>query len=135
MNFSKSFLLVCFSLFVGASVNMSLIYVSGSVIPLPPGVDNTTTEGLIASVHLLQAKHYIFPFLAHAMGTLVAALIVSRFNQSKGKLLSLVIAGMFFLGGTIMVFSVPSPVWFSILDLGLAYFPMAMLGWKIAHKR
>lgn len=114
---------------------MSLIYISGSIIPLPEGVDNTTTEGLIASAHLFEAKHYIFPFLAHAMGTLIASLIISRFSKNKGKSLSLLIAGLFFLGGSMMVFNVPSPVWFAILDLGLAYFPMALLGWKIAHKR
>jgi len=62
---------------IGGFVNMSLIMVSGSVIPPPEGVDMTTTEGLQAGMHLMETKHFIMPFLAHALGTLVGALLIA----------------------------------------------------------
>jgi threonine/homoserine/homoserine lactone efflux protein len=30
---------------------------------------------------------------------------------------------------------VPSPTWFTVLDLGIAYLPMAYLGWKIVRNK
>jgi hypothetical protein len=50
-------------LLVGSAVNMGLIMVSGMVIPPPPGVDVTTMEGMKASMHLFEPKHFVFPFL------------------------------------------------------------------------
>jgi hypothetical protein len=41
--------------------------------------------------------------------------------------------GVFFLiGGIVNVFMLPSPVWFTILDLAVAYIPMAWLGSMMA---
>ena len=50
---------------------MGLIMLSGKVIPPPAGSDVATMEGLKASLHLFEPKHFVFPFLAHALGTLV----------------------------------------------------------------
>jgi hypothetical protein len=45
------------------------------------------------------------------------------------------IVGVFFLiGGIMMVVQVPSPLWFSIVDLALAYIPMACIGGRIIVK-
>ncbi|HRD40433.1 MAG TPA: hypothetical protein PLC65_17520, partial [Bacteroidia bacterium] len=55
--------------FGGGAINMALIMVSGSVIPPPEGADITTMEGLKASMHLMEPKHFLMPFLAHALGT------------------------------------------------------------------
>jgi hypothetical protein len=52
---------------------MSIIMISGSVIPPPEGADLTTLEGLKSAMHLFQPKHFIMPFLAHALGTLTGA--------------------------------------------------------------
>lgn len=59
----------------GSAVNMALVIASPHVIPLPAGVDVTKPESLKASIHLFEAKHFIFPFLAHALGTLTGALL------------------------------------------------------------
>jgi hypothetical protein len=39
---------------------MSIIMISGSIIPPPAGADITTTEGLTASMHLFEPRHFIF---------------------------------------------------------------------------
>jgi uncharacterized membrane protein YqgA involved in biofilm formation len=133
-NILRNILAVVLGLFVGATVNMGLITISGSIIPPPEGADTTTMEGLKAAMELFEIKHFIFPFLAHALGTLVGALLASLIAASHQLKLALVIGVFFLIGGITMVLSVPSPVWFSILDLGFAYIPMAWIGWKITGK-
>ncbi|MDR9416467.1 MAG: hypothetical protein RI564_09290 [Gracilimonas sp.] len=61
----------------GGAVNMSVIMISGYVIPPPGGADVTTMEGLRESMHLFQPKHFVMPFLAHALGTLVGAFVAA----------------------------------------------------------
>jgi len=70
----RNTLAVIAGLVVGSIVNMSIILISGSIIPPPNGADVTTTEGLQASMHLFEPKHFLFPFLAHAIGTFAGAL-------------------------------------------------------------
>ncbi len=43
--------------------------------------------------------------------------------------LALFVGGPFLLGGIMMLMMLPSPMWFIILDLVLAYIPMGYLGW------
>lgn len=118
---------------VGSIVNMFFITISGSVIPPPNGADVTTTEGLQASIHLFEPKHFIFPFLAHALGTLAGAFLTAKLAGTNALKCALVIGFLFFMGGTASIFMLPSPLWFNILDLVVAYFPMAYLGWKLSE--
>lgn len=130
----KNILAVVAGLVLGSIVNMGLIAISGSIIPLPEGVDNTTTEGLKESMHLFQPKHYIFPFLAHALGTLVGAFIAAKIAATRKITFAMVIGGFFLVGGIASVIMLPSPTWFSILDIVGAYIPMAWIGGKLAVK-
>lgn len=119
---------------IGNFVNMGLITISGSIIPPPEGADMQTMEGLKASMHLFEPKHFLFPFLAHAGGTLVAAWITTMLAASRKLLLAMIIGGLFLLGGIIAVFMLPSPLWFSILDIVGAYIPMAYIGARLGSK-
>ncbi len=120
---------------VGSLVNMGIIMVSGSIIPPPEGVDNTTVEGLKAGIHLFQPKHFLFPFLAHALGTFVGALLTA-FIATNRKLLFAMIIGVFFLaGGVGNIMILPSPLWFTLVDLIGAYLPMAFLAVWIAKSK
>ncbi|MGB0983508.1 MAG: hypothetical protein ACPG19_05675 [Saprospiraceae bacterium] len=119
---------------VGTIVNMGIIQLSGSIIPPPEGIDPSDMESIKANAHLLEAKHFIFPFLAHAMGTLIGAYTAVRFAANNHKNLALGIGGWFLLGGIAAVFLIGGPLWFTVLDLGLAYIPMGLLGWMLAKK-
>ena len=130
----KNILAVILGLIIGSIVNMGIIMVSGSVIPPPEGVDATTMEGLKSGMHLFQPKHYIFPFLAHALGTLIGAFITFRIASSHKLKLSMVIGILFLTGGITNLFMLPSPIWFGILDIAGAYIPMAWIGATIAKK-
>lgn len=133
--FFRNTLAVLLGLIVGSVVNMSIITISGSVIPPPNGADVTTAEGLKATMHLFEPKHFIFPFLAHAIGTFAGALTTALIAINHKKKLALVIGAFFLFGGIVMIFTLPSPIWFSLTDAILAYIPMAYLAAKIVLKK
>jgi len=119
----------------GSAVNMGIITLSGSVIPPPPGADVTTMEGLRASMHLFQPKHFLFPFLAHALGTLVGALVATLLGPRGSAAPAITVGVLFFLGGCANVFMLPSPMWFNAVDLVFGYLPFAWLGYRLAAPR
>ena len=128
----KDILAVIAGAIIGSLVNGAIIMVSGSIIPPPTGLDITTEEGLKAGMHLLEPKHFIFPFLAHAIGTFVGAYIAARLGAHK-MVLAIIIGLFFLMGGIWMVMIVPSPLWFTIVDLAGAYLPVAYFAGKIAR--
>jgi len=130
----RNIVAVIVGIFVGMAVNMSLIMISGSVIPAPNGSD-ISTEGLKASIHLWEPKHFIFPFLAHALGTFAGALITALIAANNKMKLALLIALIFLIGGISAVIMLPSPLWFDALDLLGAYIPFGYLAAKIVLSR
>ncbi len=113
---------------VGGGVNMAIVMISGTIIPPPEGADVTTTEGLKASMHLFETKHFVMPFLAHALGTLTGAFLTGMIAATFKVRFALGIGFFYLLGGAASVTMLPSPLWFSIIDLTLAYLPMGYLG-------
>jgi len=130
----KNILFVIASLVIGGVINMGIIILGPSIIPAPDGVDPSNMESIKANVDLYTAKHFIVPFLAHALGTLVGAFAISKLAVSNHKKLALIVGAIFFLGGLMMAVGLPEFWKFSIIDLLLAYFPMALLGWTLAGK-
>jgi hypothetical protein len=120
---------------VGSVVNMGIIMISGSVIPPPGGADVTTMEGLQASLHLFEPRHFLMPFLAHALGTFAGALVAALIAANHKMLFALVIGVFFLAGGIGNVLLLPSPVWFTVVDLAGAYFPMAWIAGKLVAKK
>lgn len=127
-NASRNVLAVISGLILGSGVNMVLIQISGTIIPPPNGVDVTTMEGLLKALPLFEPKHFLFPFLAHAIGTLTGAVFASLIAKDKQMQLALTVGILFLIGGVMNVIMLPSPLWFNIVDLVLAYLPMAYLG-------
>lgn len=130
----KNTLGVVAGIVIGSAVNMGIIMISGSIIPPPNGADVTTAEGLKAAMHLFQPKHFLMPFLAHALGTFVGAMIAALIAANRKMIFAMVIGGFFLVGGIANVLMLPSPLWFTIVDLAGAYIPMAYLAAKLAEK-
>jgi len=128
----KIILGVLAGIIIGGIVNMSLITLGPNVIPPPEGVDPTNMNDLVEKIHLFQPKHFIFPFLGHAAGTLVGAFIAAKIAGVNQIRLGLIVGAIFLLGGILMVMSVPSPMWYNVLDLVGAYLPMGWLGGRLA---
>jgi hypothetical protein len=88
-------------------------------------------EALAAVMPTLDAQYFIFPFLAHAVGTLSGAIIAAIIATGNGMKPALVIGGLFLVGGILVSFMIPAPTWFITMDIALAYIPMAWIGGKI----
>ncbi len=119
---------------IGGVVNMAIITISPSLIPPPPGVDVTTAESLARAMHLFEPRHFVMPFLAHAIGTLVGALVACLIAATARAPLAYAIGAFFLLGGVAASFMIPAPAWFIALDLVVAYLPMAWLGIQIGTR-
>jgi hypothetical protein len=133
MNWLRSVLAFIVGLVIGGCVNMALVILGPMVIPPPPGVDMTTTEGLKASMHLLETRHFVMPFLAHALGTLAGALTGAAIAAQHRAVVAYAIGTLFLCGGIAACFMIPAPTWFIVLDLAVAYLPMAWLGLSFAR--
>ena len=121
----------------GSVVNMAIITLGPTVVPPPAGVDMATAEGLAAGIHLLEPRHFLAPFLAHALGTLAGAFVAYLVAGSRKAVFAWVIGVLFLAGGVAAAFMIPAPTWFIAADLVLAYLPMAWLAillgrWRVA---
>lgn len=131
----RNVLAVIAGLVAGSALNMGIILAGGVLIPPPEGADVSTMEGLKAALPLFQPKHFITPFLAHALGTFAGAWIAARLATQHKLWFALGIGAAFLLGGVINVLSLPAPAWFNALDLIGAYLPMGYLAGKLADKK
>lgn len=119
---------------IGGVVNMGLITLSPSLIPPPPGVDVTNAESLSKAMHLFEPRHFVMPFLAHAVGTLAGALATYLIAATYKARFAYVIGALFLCGGVAASFLIPAPAWFIALDLVAAYLPMAWLAIQIGSR-
>ncbi|MFO0624475.1 MAG: hypothetical protein U0325_02575 [Polyangiales bacterium] len=123
---------VTLGLLVGAAINMALVMLGGALVPPPPGVTVTDEDSLRRAIPLFGARHFVFPLLAHAMGSLVGAHVAARIAPVTARRWALLVGGFFLVGGLQMARHLPSPTWFLVADLGLAYLPAAWLGARLA---
>lgn len=132
----RNILAVIAGLFVGGLVNMGLIILGGKILPPPAGVDVNDIASINAHIREYSLLQLMAPFIAHAAGVLVGAFLTVKIAASRHMILALVIGAFFLLGGIMAVRMIPnSPLWFSALDLLVAYIPMAWLGYRLAAKR
>ena len=134
LNISINIIALILGLFLGGMINMLIINNGGGFIAPPEGVNPKDIESIKENMHLYTPIHFIIPFLAHAMGTFIGALITSLIAVNIRMYLAIGVGCCFLIGGIMMVLMLPSPLWFNLIDLSLAYLPMAWLGWKIGIK-
>ena len=130
----RNVLAVLAGIVVGSAANMALVTLGPNLIPPPAGADVTSAEGLRSAMHLFQPRHFIMPFLAHALGALAGALAAYLIAASHRTHLAYVIGAFFLLGGIAASVMIPAPVWFIVLDLVAAYLPMAWFGIQIGRR-
>lgn len=133
-NLLRNVLALLAGIVVGGLVNGALITLSPSLIPPPAGVNLNSAEGLSKAMHLLEPRHFIMPFLAHALGTLAGALAAYLIAASYKTQIAYAIGAVFLCGGVAASFMIPAPAWFIALDLLAAYLPMAWLGVQIGTR-
>lgn len=131
----RNMLAILAGVVLGMIANMGIITLSGSVIPPPDGIDPSDMESLKANMHLFEAKHFIMPFLAHAVGSFVGALVAALVATSHKMRFAMGLGVWTLIGGIMASFMIPAPTWFVVLDLGLAYVPTAFVAGKLATTR
>ena len=130
----KNILAIIAGWVAGSIVNMGLIQAGHAFIPIE-GIDPSDMDALAAVMPDLDVKYFIFPFLAHALGTLVGAIVAGMIAASHTMKIALTIGILFLFGGIMVNYMLPGPTWFAVLDIVLAYIPMAWIGGKIATQR
>ncbi len=131
----KNILAIVVGFLIGSIVNIGLVNLGMALVPLPEGADVSTMDGVRESMKLLTPINFVFPFLAHALGTLAGAYTAARMAASFQMLIALGIGLFFLMGGIMMVVMCGGPIWFIASDLLLAYLPMSFLGAIFARKK
>ena len=129
---AKNILAALAGVVVGSLVNMGLVNIGPSVVPLPEGADISTMENLRDSMNLFAPVNFIFPFLAHALGTLAGAFVAAKLAANHSVKFAMGIGVLFLMGGIAAVSMLGGPLWFNVVDLLLAYIPMGYLGAVLA---
>jgi len=125
----KNILAVVVGVIVGGIVNGVLISLNEPVFGVA-----VEAEGLKEAISTFTFKHYIFPFLGHAVGTLVGGFLAAKIAATHKMKLALVIGVFFLAGGIVMADILGYPMPFTAIDLLLAYIPMGWLGGKLANR-
>ena len=133
-NILRNVLAILAGIAIGGGVNMALIILSPSLIPPPTGVDVSNAESLSKAIHLFEPRHFVMPFLAHAVGTLAGALGAYLIAATYRAQIAYLIGAVFLCGGVVASFMIPAPTWFIALDLLAAYLPMAWLSVQIGTR-
>ena len=128
----RNILAVLAGIVVGSIVNMALVTIGPMIVPLPEGADVSSMDAMRESMPLFTPANYLFPFLAHALGTLTGAFLAAKLGASHRMKLALGIGFLFLLGGIAAATMLGGPAWFVAADLILAYIPMALVGGKLA---
>ena len=129
----RGILAILMGLVVGGLVNLGLVLLGPHVVPPPPGVDMSDARSMGAAIHLFQPRHFVFPFLAHALGTLAGAYGAFAIAASHRAWFAYAIGLCFLAGGLVAASMIPAPAWFLVLDLGMAYLPMAALATRLGR--
>ncbi len=110
-------------------LNGLLLSVMMAILGSPPGFDpnDPTTYGL------LHAKHFLSPFIAHALPSLIGGWLAALIAATRKMTFALMVGGLHLLGGIAAAFMIPAPAWFVALDLIVAYLPMAWFGGRLAR--
>ncbi len=131
----RNILAVIAGVIAGMFANMSLIMISGSVVALPEGVNPNDVNSIKEHLHLYEAKHFIMPFLAHAMGSFIGALVTALIAASHKMKFAIGLGIWTMVGGIAAAYLIPAPTWFIVVDLTLAYIPFAFVAGKIAESK
>lgn len=129
----RNILAVIAGIVAGGFANMGIIMLSGSVMPPPEGVDPTDMASIRANLHLYRPMHFLFPFLAHALGSFVGAFVAAKLAASHRMAFAMGLGVFTMLGGIAAAVLIPAPTWFIVVDLSLAYLPTAWLAGRLAR--
>ncbi|MBK9152897.1 MAG: hypothetical protein IPM25_01480 [Chloracidobacterium sp.] len=127
----RNILAVIAGLVIGGLVNMGIVMTGGLLVAPPESTEMVPVlDGTITWL-VLEPKHLVAPFLAHALGSLVGAAVAALISTTNKMMVGLIVGFVTLLGGIAAAFLIRAPMWFVALDLIVAYIPMAWIGAKL----
>ncbi len=105
--------------------NMAVLMVCSFFVPDLSQTDLHALKG----VELL---YFLSPFFAHSLGTLVGAYLATKIAASEKAGIAITVGAIHLAGGVAATFMIDAPTWYDIVDVTLAYIPVAWIGWKLA---
>ena len=124
----KNIGIIVVGIIIGMIINMGIIILGATIVPMTQNFEPMNAINW-------DLKYFIFPFLAHALGTLSGSFVASRLSKNHHITIPLIVGLYFLSGGVYMVTILPAPTWFICLDLIISYIPMAILGWNLNQNR
>lgn len=73
--------------------------------------------------------------MAHALGTFAGAIVAALMAANHKMKFALIIGVIFLAGGIANIIMLPSPIWFTVVDLAGAYLPMGFMAGKLIEKK
>lgn len=119
----------------GSFVNFGIVTVGMALIPPPGDVDLQNLDTIKNSMESFGFQHYVFPFLAHALGTLVGAYLAALIGKTQKMTLAIIVGVFFLIGGIVNIMLLGAGVLVSAVDLIFAYIPMALIGGSLARPK
>lgn len=126
---------VIWGIILGSIANGLIVMLGKFAFPHPEGIDVSTIAGINSSIQNWEIQHFITPFLAHAVGTLVGSCVTVYCLKSHKLFGAMIVGTVFLLGGVLMVLQLNAPMWFNIVDLVFAYLPISYLGYYIIQNK
>ena len=122
----KNIVIIIVGIIIGMIINIGIIVLGGMIFPVSDSFNPMNALNW-------DFKYFIFPFLAHSIGTFTGVLIASKLSKRDSIMIPAIVGLYFLLGGIYMVTILPAPTWFVLLDITLCYIPMSLLGWKFSN--
>ncbi len=126
----RNILAVIIGFAVCLTLNGLLLGLMMKAIPPPTGFN----ANVPATYSLLQAKHLLSPFMAHALPSIIGGLLAALIAANRKMTFALVVGGLHMIGGIAAAFMIQAPAWFVVLDLAVDYLPMAWIGGKLGDR-
>ncbi len=108
----------------GSAINILLIIAGQNIITAPSSFNPMNAQDWTVSF-------FIFPFLAHSLGTLVGSFVAAKASKEYHISISLMVGLWFLAGGIYMTTIITATTWFEILDIIICYIAMAYIGWEL----
>ena len=121
---------VLLAILAAAIITFSIIVLGHSLIPTPAEIDTNDFESMKANFHLFEVKHFLFPLIAHGLGTFVASYLVARFAKTYKFWLALGIGVIFMLASLSLSIRIGHFNWIGVVEIA-QYIPMSFLGYKV----
>jgi hypothetical protein len=131
----RNFLAFILGAVIGGILNGAIVAIGPMIFPYPEGLDPNDVESFAEHIDEFSFGNFFMTFLAHALGTLVGALITVKVAATHKVNLAYGIGAFFLIGGIAASFMIPAPTWFIATDIILAYLPMAWLAIKIGGSK